>query len=85
MEMAPRLLFVSSVLLVLSCAVAGSVFDDSNPIRMVSDRLRELESEVVRVVGHTRHALRFARFAHRFIRSCLYDPFLVVWLVFVLR
>ncbi|KAG7021970.1 Thiol protease aleurain [Cucurbita argyrosperma subsp. argyrosperma] len=66
MEMAPRLLFVSSVLLVLSCAVAGSVFDDSNPIRMVSDRLRELESEVVRVVGHTRHALRFARFAHRY-------------------
>lgn len=83
-DMAPRQLFVSSLLLLLCCAVAGSVFDDSNPIRMVSDRLRDLESEVVRVLGQTSHALRFARFAHRFVRSCLRGRFLIVSFVFLL-
>ncbi|XP_022987485.1 thiol protease aleurain-like [Cucurbita maxima] len=67
--MASRLFSVSSVLLLLSCAVSGSVFDDSNPIQMVSDRLRELELEVVRVIGQAPHALRFARFAHRYGKS----------------
>ncbi|KDP33917.1 hypothetical protein JCGZ_07488 [Jatropha curcas] len=58
---------VSSILLFLfSAAVAGSSFSDSNPIRLVSDRLRDFEASVVKVVGETRHALRFARFAYRY-------------------
>ena len=80
--MASRLFFVSSLLLVLSCAVAGSVFDDSNPIRMVSDRLRELELEVVRVLGQVPHALRFARFAHRFVSFLLISDRVAIWVLY---
>ncbi|KAG2717943.1 hypothetical protein I3760_03G198100 [Carya illinoinensis] len=57
---------VSSILLLLFCAAAGSTFDDSNPIRLASDGLRDLEAQVIQVVGHTKHALSFARFAHRY-------------------
>lgn len=62
-----RFALASSVVLLLlfCCAAAGSVFDDSNPIRLVSDGLRDLESSVLQVIGHTRHALSFARFTHR--------------------
>ncbi|OAY27043.1 thiol protease aleurain-like [Manihot esculenta] len=61
-----RVTLVSSILLLLFCiAAAGSAFDDSNPIRLVSDRLRDFEASVVKVIGHTRRALSFARFAHR--------------------
>lgn len=56
---------VSSILLLLFCAAAGSSFDDSNPIRLASDGLRDLEAQVLQVVGHTKHAFSFARFAHR--------------------
>ncbi|XP_065626399.1 pro-cathepsin H [Quercus suber] len=56
-------LVVSSILLVLCCAAAGSTFDDSNPIRLVSD---DFESRLIQLIGHTRHALSFARFAHRY-------------------
>ncbi|KAI4344609.1 hypothetical protein L6164_011815 [Bauhinia variegata] len=56
---------VSFTLLLLCCAAAGSSFDDANPIKMVSDGLRDLEAQVLQVVGQTRHALSFARFAHR--------------------
>ncbi|KAI4335206.1 hypothetical protein L6164_013875 [Bauhinia variegata] len=55
----------SFTLLLLCCAAAASSFDDANPIKMVSDGLRELEAQVLQVVGQTRHALSFARFAHR--------------------
>ncbi|MED6164276.1 hypothetical protein PIB30_088140 [Stylosanthes scabra] len=48
-----------------AAASAGWTSDDANLIRMVSDELREVEEEVVRVVGRTRHALSFARFAVR--------------------
>lgn len=62
-----RLTLISSILLLLCCsASAGSSFDDSNPIRLVSDGLRDFESSVLQIIGHTRHALSFARFAHRY-------------------
>lgn len=61
-----RLCLVSSLIFFLvSCAAAASSFEDSNPIRLVSDGLRDFESQVLQVVGNTRHALSFARFAHR--------------------
>ncbi|KAF3443622.1 hypothetical protein FNV43_RR13312 [Rhamnella rubrinervis] len=34
--------------------------------RLVSDGLRDFESQVLQVIGNTRHALSFARFAHRY-------------------
>lgn len=54
----------SSLLILLLCvaAAAGSTFDDSNPIRMVSD----LEEKVLQVIGQSRHALSFARFTTRY-------------------
>ncbi|CAN0839397.1 Thiol protease aleurain-like [Linum grandiflorum] len=55
---------ISSLLLLLCCS-AAALNDDFNPIRMVSDRLAEFEASVVKVVGNTRLALKFARFAHR--------------------
>uniref|UniRef100_A0A7N0UW85 Cysteine protease n=1 Tax=Kalanchoe fedtschenkoi TaxID=63787 RepID=A0A7N0UW85_KALFE len=63
--MAPPVL---SALLLICCAslAVGSTFDDSNPIRLVSDRLSDLESSIVQVVGNTRRALTFARFAHKY-------------------
>ncbi|KAA8523326.1 hypothetical protein F0562_009749 [Nyssa sinensis] len=62
---------VSILLLVIACAAgvhAGtSSFYDDNPIRLVvSDGLRDFESSVLRVIGQTRQALSFARFAHRY-------------------
>ncbi|CAM8981579.1 unnamed protein product [Rhodiola kirilowii] len=49
-----RLVAFSALLLVCySSLVTGSTFDESNPIRLVSDRL----SEIVEVVGNTRRAL----------------------------
>nr|AAC49361.1 P21 [Petunia x hybrida] len=42
-------------------------FADENPIRqVVSDSFHELESGILHVVGQTRHALSFARFARRY-------------------
>lgn len=57
---------VSSIILLLCCAAAGSSFDESNPIRLVSDGLRDFEASVLQVIGHARHSLSFARFAHRY-------------------
>jgi cathepsin H len=54
------------IFFLVSCAAAASSFEDSNPIRLVSDGLRDFESQVLQVVGNTRHALSFARFAHRY-------------------
>ena len=45
----------------VAVAVAGSSFDDANPIRLASD----LESQVLDVIGQSHHALSFARFACR--------------------
>lgn len=67
--MSVRLILSSAILLVLVAAAATAVeeigFDESNPIRMVSDSLRELEETVVQILGHSRHVLSFSRFAHR--------------------
>ncbi|CAM8972020.1 unnamed protein product [Rhodiola kirilowii] len=62
-----RLIAFSALLLVCYSSLAtGSTFDESNPIRLVSDRLSEIESSIVEVVGNTRRALTFARFAHKY-------------------
>ncbi|XP_061361542.1 pro-cathepsin H-like isoform X1 [Gastrolobium bilobum] len=58
-----------SLLLLLffaAAAAAGSSFDDSNPIRQVTDGLLDLEAQVLQVIGQSRHALSFARFAHKY-------------------
>ncbi|KAJ7955989.1 Cysteine Protease [Quillaja saponaria] len=60
-----RLSLVCCVFLLLSYVASGSSFDNSNPIRLVSDGLRDFEAQVIQVIGHTRHAFSFARFAHR--------------------
>ncbi|GMJ07297.1 hypothetical protein like AT3G45310 [Hibiscus trionum] len=64
-----RLMLVSSIVLLLCSAAAAttaaSTFEDSNPILMVSDGLRGFESTVLRVIGHSRHAISFARFAYK--------------------
>lgn len=56
------------LLAISSAAIASSSssFSDENPIRMVPDRLREIESSLLQAIGHTRHALSFARYIHRF-------------------
>ncbi|KAE8710444.1 Cysteine proteinase 3 [Hibiscus syriacus] len=64
-----RLTSVSSIILMLCCVAAASTFDDSNPIQMVSDGLRGFESSVLNVIGHTRHAISFARFAYKYGRK----------------
>ncbi|XP_054821647.1 pro-cathepsin H-like [Prosopis cineraria] len=61
-----RLLLLSFTLLLLFCAAVGSTFDDSNPIRLVTDGLHDFEPQVLRIIGQTRHTLSFARFAHRY-------------------
>lgn len=66
--MSVRPILSSVVLLILIAASAAAVdieFDESNPIRMVSDRLREVEESVAQILGQSRHVLSFARFAHR--------------------
>lgn len=66
--MAVRLILSSAILLVLVAAAATTEeigFDNSNPIRMVSDSLREIEETVVEILGHSRHVHSFSRFAHR--------------------
>ena len=61
---------LSLLILLVACvagASAGSTFSDENPIRqVVSDGIREVETSVLKVIGNTRHALSFARFAHRY-------------------
>ncbi|EOY30251.1 Cysteine proteinases superfamily protein [Theobroma cacao] len=60
-----RLTLLSSIVLLVCSAAAATIFEDSNPIRMVPDDLRGFESFVLSVLGHTRHAFSFARFAYR--------------------
>lgn len=59
-------LVVLLILIAASAAAAADIgFDESNPIRMVSDGLREIEESVVQILGQSRHVLSFARFTHR--------------------
>lgn len=54
-----------TLLIVFFCvatAAAGLSFHDSNPIRMVSD----MEEQLLQVIGESRHAVSFARFANRY-------------------
>ncbi|KAK4756882.1 hypothetical protein SAY87_007009 [Trapa incisa] len=59
-----------AALLVLVLAILGacatSSFDETNPIRLASDGMRDLESSVIQVIGNSRDALSFARFAYRY-------------------
>lgn len=66
--MARLLVFVFLISAVIA-SVAGSnaILVDDNPIRqVVSDGLHELESSILQVIGSTRHASCFARFAHKY-------------------
>ncbi|MBA0594103.1 hypothetical protein Gorai_011022, partial [Gossypium raimondii] len=56
------LTLMSSVIFLLCCLASASTFEDTNPIQMVSDGL---DSSVLRVIGHTRRAISFARFAYK--------------------
>ncbi|WVZ11057.1 hypothetical protein V8G54_015587 [Vigna mungo] len=56
-----RLLLPIFVFCTVVIAVAGSTFDESNPIRLASD----LESRMLDVIGQSRRALSFVRFALR--------------------
>ncbi|XP_010514873.1 PREDICTED: thiol protease aleurain-like [Camelina sativa] len=68
--MSVKLILSSSILFILIAATTADQeigFDESNPIRMVSDNnLRELKDTVVQILGQSRHVLSFSRFAHRF-------------------
>lgn len=55
-------LLLLTVVLGVAAAAGSSSFEDSNPIRLVSD----LEEQVLQVIGQTRHAVSFARFARRY-------------------
>lgn len=63
------LLLIGALIACASTAVAGTgseiLATMDNPIREVVDGLHELESSVLEVVGNSRRALSFARFAHR--------------------
>ncbi|XP_010456317.1 PREDICTED: thiol protease aleurain [Camelina sativa] len=55
------------VILIIAASTAADIgFDESNPIRMVSDGLREVEESVSQILGQSRHVLSFARFTHRY-------------------
>ncbi|XP_057967619.1 thiol protease aleurain-like [Malania oleifera] len=64
-----------ALVILLSCIAAAAAhggsdgnrdFAEENPIRLASDGLRDFETSVLQVVGQTRHALSFARFARRY-------------------
>ncbi|KAL9252652.1 Thiol protease aleurain-like-like protein [Drosera capensis] len=60
---------IAVILAVVAAAATttrASTFTEENPIRLVSDRLREIESSVVEAVGNSGRALSFARFLHRY-------------------
>ncbi|XP_068659383.1 vanillin synthase, chloroplastic-like [Aristolochia californica] len=46
--------------------VALATFDVDNPIRLVTDEARELESTILGAIGVARHAPAFVRFARRY-------------------
>ncbi|KAM7277081.1 hypothetical protein ACFE04_018947 [Oxalis oulophora] len=62
-----RLTLISGVILLLCCLAAGtSTFEQSNPIKLVSDSLVDFEATVLRLIGDTRRGLSFTRFARRY-------------------
>lgn len=64
----PRLTLLLSVLAaVVLISSAASSFDESNPIRLASEGLRELQDQFVQVLGHVCHVHSFARFAFRWV------------------
>ncbi|GFP79473.1 cysteine proteinase 3 [Phtheirospermum japonicum] len=69
--MARIVLLVVGVLIASAAGVrAGSEFlAEQNPIRQVVDGLHELETSILRIVGDSRRALSFARFAQRYGKS----------------
>ncbi|CAN8255023.1 unnamed protein product [Cochlearia groenlandica] len=68
--MSTKLVLSSAILFILVAAAATAAeeigFDESNPIKMVSDSLREVEETVVEILGKSRHVHSFSRFAHRY-------------------
>ncbi|KAM7513531.1 hypothetical protein LguiA_003114 [Lonicera macranthoides] len=69
-HLTPLTLLILLIAFVSAGVRAGNTFSDANPIKqVVSDGLREFESSVLKVLGNTRHALSFARFAHRYGKS----------------
>lgn len=78
--MARARLLCSFLLLAIACSAAAASFDDSNPIRLVSDG--GLDSSILQIVGQTRHAFSFARFASRLdVEAHEMIAYLVVFLV----
>ena len=63
-----RLLLAAAAFLLISAASAGS-FSADNPIRSVTDRVHSLDSHLLSVLGRSRDALHFVRFAHRYGKS----------------
>ncbi|XP_031492601.1 thiol protease aleurain-like [Nymphaea colorata] len=53
--------------LLLASASARSLVDDAEThIHMVTDKLHDLDAHLLPILGHSRHAIEFARFAHRY-------------------
>ncbi|XP_027065768.2 vanillin synthase [Coffea arabica] len=69
-----RVVLFAVVAVLVACAAgaeegSAATFYSENPIRqVVTDGLRELETSVLQAIGNTRHALSFARFAHRYAK-----------------
>ncbi|KAL7136864.1 hypothetical protein ABFS83_10G058200 [Erythranthe nasuta] len=65
------LLLVGVLVACVAGARAGSeiLAEDDNPIRQVVDGMHALESSVLKIVGNSRRAFSFARFAHRYRKS----------------
>ncbi|GAB4838046.1 hypothetical protein Ancab_027574 [Ancistrocladus abbreviatus] len=59
-------LLLISFIAAISSSSSASTFTEDNPIRLVSDSLHDLEFSFLKVLGSTRHALSFARFAYRY-------------------
>ncbi|KAL2945104.1 Thiol protease aleurain-like [Bienertia sinuspersici] len=59
------LLLVAAIICCFVTISLSSTFADDNPIKLVSDRLNDIESSVFSLLGESHHALSFARFIHR--------------------
>ncbi|CAH2063996.1 unnamed protein product [Thlaspi arvense] len=64
------LILSSAIMLVLAAAATATAeeigYNDTKPIGIVSDSLREVHETFVKVIGQSRHVLSFSRFAHRY-------------------